>query len=137
MLKPALASAVALALFAGVPASAQERPIKASASAKVLLTEGHVDSLRQALQLRPEQEPLWSAVEAALHEYIRAQDASIAPASAQKLVSKTSAAYQQAASLGRIILAARPLVATLTPEQKQAALGVAQSAGLSHLAAAL
>lgn len=134
MLK-ALVSALALALVAAVPASAQEQTVKTSAVSKVSLNEGHIESLKEALRLRAEQEPLWAAVETALRNYIKSYGDMAGPA--QRLGAKASAAYNQAASIGRVIIAARPLVKTLTPEQKEAALGIAQSAGLSHLAAAL
>jgi hypothetical protein len=138
MLK-ALVSAVALALVAAAPASAQDQTkaqtVKTSAASKVSFNESHIESLKAALQLSAEQEALWPAVEAALRDYIKSHGE--VTGSVQRLGSKASAAYNQAASIGRVIVAARPLVKTLSPEQKEAALGIAQSAGLSHLAAAL
>lgn len=128
MLKAALAGAVALATVGMVSASAQEfsydsRPASHSASG---LNEGHIARLRAVLRLTPDQQRYWPAVASALRSYIHAQRG-------EGYGQRASSAY----SVARVAAAARPLVARLTDEQKQAAMNLASSVGLSHLASAL
>jgi hypothetical protein len=128
MVKAALVGALALATISTASVSAQEgyHQYGASAQASSRAHEGHVSRLRAVLRLTPEQRRYWPAVAAALRGYIRAQNGG-------GYAQRASSAY----SAARVAAAARPLMARLTDQQKQAAMNLASSVGLSHLASSL
>ncbi len=127
MVKAALVGALALATVGMASASAQEAYYESRSSGQASgLNEGHIARLRAALRLTPDQQRYWPAVAAALRNYIHAQRG-------EGYTQRASSAY----SAARIAAAARPLVARLSDEQKQAAMNLAGSVGLSHLASAL
>jgi hypothetical protein len=104
------------------------------ASADSVLTEGHIAQLRAALRLTAEQQRYWPAVASALRGLSRA---SINSGSAQGIRQHTSAAAGTLNAVRRVAAAARPLVGSLTPEQRQAGMHVIRASGFSHLASAL
>jgi hypothetical protein len=97
-----------------------------------VVTEGHIARLKAALRLTAEQRRHWPAVAAALRGLSRASNGA-----AQGLRQRASAAVGSANAVRRVAAAARPLINSLTAEQKQAGMQVIRASGLSHLASAL
>ena len=98
------------------------------------VTEGHIARLKNALRLTPEQQRHWPAVASALRHLSRKSSNS---ANAQGITHRTSAAVGNANAIRRVAAAARPLIASLTEQQKQAGMQVIQSLGFASLASAM
>ncbi len=90
----------------------------------------NVTRIKSALHLRPEQEPYWPAVEAAVRDVARHQGAHRVTGHLIPIVLDSTAIH-------RIAAAARPLISALDLQQIQAANGVANEMGLSAVVAAL
>jgi hypothetical protein len=112
------AAALALTLL-GAPAFASD-----DAPANI-----NVARIRSALHLRPEQEPYWPAVEAAVREVARHQGG--------HRIGHNVSLVLDSGAIHRIASAARPLMATLDLGQLQAANGLASEMGLGAVVAAL
>jgi hypothetical protein len=116
MKKVVLAGAVALAMVGSSLVSVTSAGAQQLASASAGVSESQIGHLKAVLNLTPEQEAHWPAVEAALRQ---ARSSSF-----------------DATGLRRLLAAARPLLKTLDEKQKRTAMRLAQSLGLSHVAAA-
>jgi len=84
------------------------------------ISEGHIARLKAALQLTPQQQRYWPAVASALRGLARA-----------------SGTVGSANAVRRVASAARPLISSLTDQQRQAGMQVIRASGFAHLASAL
>jgi hypothetical protein len=98
------------------------------------VTAGHIARLRAALKLTPEQQRHWPAVASALRNLSRKTANSYG---AQGYAQRASAAVLSADAIRRVASAARPLIASLTDQQKQAGMQVIRSLGFASLASAM
>jgi hypothetical protein len=96
----------------------------------------NVARIKSVLKLTPAQEPYWVPVEAALRELARHQ----APESGSlmhRVSHRVVSIVLTSASVQRLAVVARPLIAKLDAEQMRAAHGLAQEMGLGPVVAAL
>ena len=84
------------------------------------------------MKLTPEQQRHWPAVASALHNLARKSSADV-----QGLRQRASAAVGSADAIRRVTAAARPLIASLTEQQKQAGMQVIRASGFASLASAM
>ena len=106
----------------------------------VVITEGHIATLKAALNLTPAQERHWAPVENALRALARqshAGEEQQADGWVQRTRRKVALAGTSAAGLRRVMASARPLIRTLDPDQKQHAVALARSLGIHSIASAL
>jgi hypothetical protein len=94
-----------------------------------------IPQIKAALRITPAQEQYWGAVEAVLNDIARSHEAQQAQATANNR--RRVVIVLDSASVNRLAQAARPLVAVLSEQQKQAARELAQKMGLIHVLAAL
>jgi hypothetical protein len=123
----ALAAIVVTTVTTVTPASAEP----------LVVTSSHIGQLKSMLQLTPAQERYWPPVEAALRSLARHASEDDDGGFVQKVRARTAAITGNASAVRRVWAAARPLIRTLDPEQKQSVMALARSLGISHLAAAL
>jgi hypothetical protein len=96
-----------------------------------VLTEAHIARLKNVLNLNAFQARYWPAVEAALRDFIHRQ--AYAVRGSGGFLQYAGAYSYHAASLGRVMAAARPLIQTLDNEQKREALNLARAMGLQSI----
>ena len=124
----------ALSVMLVSPASAQttgkvtEARHRVDVPSDVVVKERHISLLKFALNLRPEQEPFWAPVEAALHDMARWQASSDLDATGR-------AASAVVLRLKRIAALAVPLIKALDDSQRRNMMMLARSAGLEMLVA--
>lgn len=128
------ASAIALALAAllpAMPAAFAAEITYAPADQSQVPTSINIGRIRGALHLTSQQEPLWAPVETALRDIVRQQQAHAEQTGFIRRVSnRVVSIVLTSAAVERLARAARPLIAALDDEQKQAASGLAQEMGL-------
>ena len=134
MWKAALAGAM---VFAAVGSTSLSAEPFASAGAAVAITHSQIGQLKNLLRLTAEQERHWPAVEAALHALIKADEVSVSVGLVQNIRARASAFASNAAAIGRVIAAARPLLKSLDESQRRDVSMLARSLGITKLAAAL
>ncbi len=132
MRKAALAGAVALATIGSFSFS-PGIGIAPAAAQEMVITEAQIVQLKGALHLSGDQERHWRPVESTLralsHQNVRlasADDGFVA-----RTRSRLGGYAVTAMSLQRVKSAARPLIRTLSDEQKHAGLSVLQSMGVT------
>jgi hypothetical protein len=105
----------------------------------VVITEGHIATLKAALNLTPTQERHWAPVEHALRALARsgASEDEQSDGWMQRTRRKVASVGASAAGLRRVMTSARPLIRTLDSEQKQQAIALARSLGIHSIASAL
>jgi hypothetical protein len=141
MRKKALAGAIASALGVLSPAAAQDEfsapgPVLASASQNApVVTDSHIARLKSALRLTPEQRVHWVPVETALRALARQQRREVTGGFVQRMRERASAVAGTAIQLQRLAAAARPLIGTLSEEQKNRAIGLMRRAGFERMVA--
>jgi hypothetical protein len=101
---------------------------------QVSIDIGHI---RSVLQLTPEQEPYWPPVESALRDLARHQSSNESVGFVRRISHRVVSIVLNSAAIKRLAVAARPLIAKLTDDQKRAASGLAQEMGLGPVLAAL
>ena len=102
---------------------------------QVSIDIGHIHNV---LQLTAEQEAYWPPVETALRNLARQQASQLSQAGFVRRVSHRVVSFVlDSKAVGRLVVAARPLIAKLSDEQKRAAGGLAQEMGLGPVLAAL
>jgi hypothetical protein len=135
MWKATLAGAVALATIGSFSVSSDGIRVTTAAAQEVVVTDGQIARLKQALQLTPVQEHHWHAVEATLRTLARHQQQYQVASADAGMVERTHARVAgyavTAAAMHRLKSAAAPLIGVLTEEQKGAGRGVLQSMGVS------
>jgi hypothetical protein len=141
MKKAMLAGAIALA-FGTVSAAAAQEEFSAAASIHEspaqrgpLVTESHISGLRSALRLTPEQRVHWGPVESALRALARQQRREVGGSFVQRMSDRASAVAGTAIQLRRLAAAARPLIGSLSDEQKSSAMGVIRRNGFERMLA--
>jgi hypothetical protein len=139
MWKAALAGAIALAFGTISTASAEpERSgtdsIQVSVEGGPLVTESHIAGLKSALRLTPEQRVHWAPVESALRALARQQRREGA-GFVQRMSDRAYSLAGTAVQLRRLASAARPLIRTLSDEQKNSAMGVIRRHGFERMLA--
>jgi len=103
---------------------------------KIIVTETHIALLKYVLNLRPEQEPYWVPLEAALNDLARRQ---AMKASEIEIVGSTS--NRQAAGdsakkrLKRLTTVAAPLIRALDENQRRDVMMLARTFGFEQLVA--
>jgi hypothetical protein len=135
MKKTLCAGAIALAMIGSLPAlpAAAGDYITAEQS-QVSIDIGHI---RNVLQLTAEQEAYWPPVETALRNLARQQAAAEPSGFVRRVSHRVVSFVLDSKAVGRLVVAARPLIAKLSDEQKRAAGGLAQEMGLGPVLAAL
>lgn len=134
------ASALALATFvllSNVPGSraaeaAFDAPAQSQAAASI-----DVERIRKVLNLTPEQERYWAPVEAALRDLARRKTLDEPSGLVRRLSRRAVSVVLDSAAIRRLAAAARPLIAALDSDQRQAAVGLAREMGLGPVVAAL
>ena len=128
------AFALAMAgLLPGMPAQASEYGIAQQGQAISI----NIDYIKRALRLTPHQARYWPAVAVALRDLAGRQQQPEADGFMRRMGHRAVSVVLTSAAIRRLAVAARPLVAVLTDEQKQTAFGVAQEMGLGPVLAAL
>lgn len=131
MRKAALASAVALATIGSFSFS-PGIGITPAAAQQMVVTEAQIAQLKGALHLSAEQERHWHPVESTLRA-LSQQAVRVASADdgfVARTRSRLGSYAVTAMTLQRVKSAARPLIRTLSDEQKTAGLSVLQSMGV-------
>ena len=135
-----LASALALASVSLSPAFADslgtevERGAHLSERATLVISEAQIARLKTALKLTPAQEQLWAPIEAELRLITRTGQRSEPEGIVQRIRSRFRTIVLDVAALRRLGDVARPLLISLDDEQKQKALQIAHTMGMSSLA---
>jgi len=105
--------------------------------------EAGIARFKAALRLTPAQEKHWPRVEAALRSAVgegdrqQVADASGDPGFFRRVGARATEMAMSAASMRRLVSAARPLVNSLDQEQKREAVTLARAMGFGSLAARL
>lgn len=89
-----------------------------------------VGRIRSALRLTQEQERYWRPVEAALRDLARHQEPAESDGFVHRVSRRVVLIVLNSVAVERLVVAARPLIAKLDDEQKQAAGQLAQEMGL-------
>jgi hypothetical protein len=130
------AGALALAMagfLPGMPAQASDYGIAQKGQTASI----DIDHVRHALKLTRQQARYWPPVEAALRDLARHQHQPESSGFMYRVSHRMVSVVLTGAAIHRLAVAARPLVAVLTDEQKQTAMGLAQETGLGPVLAAL
>ncbi len=90
----------------------------------------NIGRIRSVLKLTPDQERYWRPVESALRELARRQERSEQGGFVRRVGQRVVSIVLNSAAVERLAAAARPLIARLNNEQKQAAGQLAQEMGL-------
>ena len=141
MRKAVLVGAIALALGTVSAAAAQEEFSGAtsihdsSVQHGPVVTASHIAGLKSALRLTPDQHRHWAPVEAALRGLAREQRRDGGAGFVQRVKDRASAVAGTAIQLRRLAAAARPLIKTLSDEQKSSAMGVIRRHGFESMLA--
>lgn len=135
-----LASALALAsvslspAFADFPGTEFERGAHLSERATVVISEAQLARFKTALKLTPAQEQFWVPIETELRQITRAGQRSESEGIVQRIRSRFRSIVLDVAALRRLGDVARPLLMSLDDEQRQKALQIARTMGMSSLA---
>lgn len=102
------------------------------------IAEIDIGRIRTALRLTAAQMPHWGPVEATLIDISRRQRSQAEnDGYLRRLSRRTMAIALDGAAVARLAAAARPLIATLDPEQRQTAMRLARDMGLGQVVASL
>ena len=101
-----------------------------------LVTEAHITGLKSALRLTPEQYAYWGPVESALRSLARHQRRDSSAGFVQRMSDRASAVAGTAIALRRLAAAARPLMRSLSDEQKSSGMQLVRRYGFERLMAA-
>ncbi|HEX3439521.1 MAG TPA: hypothetical protein VHT93_04170 [Pseudolabrys sp.] len=96
-----------------------------------------IGRIKSVLRLTAEQERYWPPVEAALRGISRRQTQDDQAGFVRRVSRRVVSVVLDGAAIHRLAVAARPLIAVLSDEQKEAASGLAQEMGLGPVVAAL
>ncbi|MGE3871109.1 MAG: Spy/CpxP family protein refolding chaperone [Pseudorhodoplanes sp.] len=105
------------------PASAQQ----------VVLTDGKIAQLKAVLNLSPAQEPHWRMLMAAMREVLSRQRPDENAGFVQRVKARVGSYVLTATSAQQIAAAARPLIASLSEEQKRDGMMVVNAMGVASL----
>ncbi len=129
--RPAAKRAIAKA----EPSAPSAAPRRAANRPGNVLNDAQIASIRQRLNLTPDQEQLWPAVEAALRKVVYAKNAATAPTHVAQL-GAAAMAYVDAnsAEVQQLKYAALPLIMRLNDDQKREVKSMAHVMGLENMA---
>jgi len=143
MFKGALVGAIALttgmivSLASAQTAQAEPLEQDGGPSSGIVVKHFHIERLRSALNLTPEQRPYWAPVEAALRDMARqSREMASADGFMQRMNDRARSVASDAMRLRRLAAAARPLIKTLDEQQKREAMMLARHYGFDRLVAA-
>jgi len=125
-----LASALALASLSYSPAFADHQQGRAA----LVISETQIARFKAALNLTPAQERLWIPIEAELRQITSTGQRSESEGIVQRIRNRFRAIVLDVSALRRVGKAARPLLMSLDFEQKQTALQLSRTMGMSSLA---
>ena len=97
----------------------------------------NVERIRSVLRLTPAQERYWGPVEAALRNIAHRQAQQETVGFVRRISHRMVSLVLDSVAVEHLAVAARPLIAVLTDDQKRAASGLAQEMGLGPVMAAL
>ena len=101
-----------------------------------VVTESHIAGLKSALRLTPEQHAHWGPVESALRALARQQRRDVAAAGfVQRMSERASSVAGTAIQLRRLAAVSRPLIGSLSEEQKGSAMQLIRRHGFERLLA--
>ena len=138
--KVLLASALALASVGFSPAFADsfgteaEKGAYLSERTTLVISETQIARFKTALKLTPAQEQLWAPIETELRQITRTGQRSEPEGIVQRIRSRFRTIVLDVAALRRLGDVARPLLMSLDDEQKQKALQISRTMGMSSLA---
>ena len=120
-------------LLSDLPASrANEYAAEASQQTQI-----NIGRIRSVLRLTSEQERYWPAVEAALRDVARRQAHSEPAGFVRRVSNRVVSIVLNSTAIERLAVAVRPLLASLSDDQKRAASGLAREMGLGSVVAAV
>ena len=121
-----------VALLSDLPASrANEFAAETSQQTQI-----NIGRIRSVLRLTAEQERYWPAVEAALRDIARKQAHPEPTGLVRRISNRVVSIVLNSTAIERLAIAVRPLIASLSDDQKRAASGLAQEMGLGSVVAA-
>jgi hypothetical protein len=135
-----LASALVLASVSLSPALAEslgtelKNGAHLSERAAIVVSEAQIARFKTALKLTPAQEQLWAPIEGEFRQITRTSQRSEPEGIVQRIRNRFRAIVIDVAALRRLGDVARPLLMSLDDEQKQRALQVVRTMGMSSLA---
>jgi hypothetical protein len=100
-------------------------------------TQINIGRIRSVLRLTAEQERYWPAVEAALRDIARKQAHSEPAGFVRRISNRVVSIVLNSTAIERLAVAVRPLIASLSDDQRRAASGLAQEMGLGSVVAAV
>jgi hypothetical protein len=110
--------------------------LRVEARPEIIVTETHIAILKNILNLRPEQEPYWVPVEAALGELARWQAKKASESGTAGRTSNRKAADVNAKKqLKRIAAVSAPLIRALDENQRRDVITLARAFGFERLVA--
>ena len=136
MLKQAFAGALALATIGSLSVSGKGIELTPAAAQDMVLSEAHIARLKSALHLTPTQLAHWRTLEGTLRDAAARQQPQSDDGSSgllQRVRAKVGSFALNAASLQRVAMASRPLIASLDDEQRRDGMNVVQEMGFSSL----
>ena len=125
-----LASALVLASMSFSPAFADHQLERTA----LVISETQIVRFKAALNLTPAQERLWIPIEAELRQITSTGQRSESEGIVQRIRNRFRAIVLDVSALRRVGKAARPLLMSLDFEQKQKALQLSRTMGMSSLA---
>jgi len=125
-----LASALVLASMSFSPAFADHQLERTA----LVISETQIARFKAALNLTPAQERLWIPIEAELRQITSTGQRSESEGIVQRIRNRFRAIVLDVSALRRVGKAARPLLMSLDFEQKQKALQLSRTMGMSSLA---
>jgi hypothetical protein len=99
-------------------------------------TQINIGRIRSVLRLTAEQERYWPAVETALRDIARKQAHPEPAGLVRRISNRVVSIVLNSTAIERLAVAVRPLIASLSDDQKRAASGLAQEMGLGSVVAA-
>lgn len=120
----------AIGLLSHLPASRADEFASLSSQSFERAASIDIGRIRSVLKLTPAQEPFWPAVETALRGIARQQTRAVPDGFVRRISHRVVSIVLDSAAVERLAVAARPLIAVLTDDQKRAASALAQEMGL-------
>lgn len=130
----ALASLTFSPAFAGSPGTEFEKGAQLLERSSLVISEAQIARFKTALKLTPAQEQLWAPIEAELQQITRTGQRNEPEGIVQRIRNRFRSIVLDVAALRRLGNAARPLLMSLDDEQKQKALQISRTMGMSSLA---
>lgn len=128
------ASVVALALVGSLPAMRAAFASDFDYAEQANTASVDIGRIHSVLRLNAQQEALWGPVESALRNIARQQQARAEQGGfVHRISHRVVSIVLNGVAVERLAMAARPLIAALSDEQKQTASGLAQEMGLGPM----